>query len=295
MLAEYLKHDAGQTIMPGISVCNYTQDMEMGSVPVVMEYAHAEVFFCVSGSLMIHINNGTSLRVDPREILLLSDCSRIRDVEVAAPLEGMFLSIHQLQASECFRDISHYFGNLPLSMKRVAEFVNSSGGFRVIPGTLWSRSAFYALKHLPREDQASYTVMKTYELLYLLGNQSTDAANSQQERNGNMMTVAAGMKRYMEEHMDEKLTITELSHQFHLSRTVCKSCFRSCYGQPIHSWLLDRRMEHAAELLEHTKMPILQVAQSVGYTGVSQFNVAFRQRYGKSPREYRKMSVSNVF
>ena len=46
------------------------------------------------------------------------------------------------------------------------------------------------------------------------------------------------------------------------------------------------------ELLEATSMTALQVAQAVGYDGVSQFNPAFRRQYGCTPTQYRKMSKS---
>ena len=191
-------------------------------------------------------------------------------------------------------DLRRNFG-ISLSMKLVGEHLHAAGGFRAVPVTPWTRAVFYALRRLPQEDQSRYCVLKTFELLYLICTQEREEPGVQRGGSGSAVNVANNMKTYMEAHLDEKLTITELSHRFHLSRTACKSAFRSCFDQPIHAWLLDRRMERAAELLEKTKMPILQVAQSVGYTGVSQFNVAFRQRYGKSPREYRKMSVSVAF
>ena len=96
----------------------------------------------------------------------------------------------------------------------------------------------------------------------------------------------------MEQHLDEKLTIDYLSRRFHISPTTLKSYFRSIYGQPIHRWLQIQRMKKAANLLYTSAMSILQVAQSVGYEGVSQFNVVFKRYYGVTPGEYRKMSNS---
>ena len=295
MFAEYLRNESWHSAMPGVSVCSFSGSEKTGEVPVFLEGAHSEVLFCVSGSLSIHRTNGTEIRIESKEILLISDCSKIRSCQVLEPISGVCVVVNQTAAGDSLQQLSRQFGNLPLSMRRVGEMMESSGGFRSVPASPWSRAAFYAIRRVPAEEQGGYCVMKTFELLYLMCTQNQEGIVAQQDPGSNLLGVATSMKKYMEEHMDEKLTITDLSHRFHLSRTACKSCFRSCFGQPIHSWLLDRRMERAAELLEKTKMPILQVAQSVGYTGVSQFNVAFRQRYGKSPREYRKMSVSVVF
>ena len=172
--------------------------------------------------------------------------------------------------------------------------MRSTGGFRILAVTPWSRSAFYTLKSIPQASWGHYCVLKTFELLYLMctQNSSVEGREEDPETGSYLSGIAENMRVYMEEHLDEKLTILDLSRRFHLSRTACKSCFRSCFGQPIHSWILDRRMEQATDLLEHTNMPVLQIAQSVGYSGVSQFNAAFKQRYGKTPREYRKMSIS---
>ena len=295
MFAEYYRKEAWQTVMPGISVCTLTDSDQSGKLPLELDFAHAEAFFCTGGSMTIQKTGGSQILVEPKEILLVSDCSHVESAVVTAPLQGVILSIDQLMAGDSFRALCHDLGNLNLSMKMVGERMKAAAGVRSVTVSPWSRAVFYALKRLPQAEQGHYCILKTFELLYLICSQEQEGTVCEQEAGGSTMTVATGMKNYMEEHMDEKLTITELSHRFHLSRTACKSAFRSCFGQPIHSWLLDRRMEKAAELLEKTKMPILQVAQAVGYTGVSQFNVAFRQRYGKSPREYRKMSVSVGF
>ena len=294
MFAEFLINETWQTVMPGVSACILEGGKKTGPLPMKMEYAHAEVFFCLGGSMTIQRPGGPETTVEQKEILLLSNQINLLQAEVTAPLEGIFLKVDQQRNAETFRELCRSFGDLKLTMRQAGEQLQAGGGFRVVPVSPWTRGFFYALRKLSSEEQARYCMIKTFELLYLMCNQETESTVCQCEHGG-MMSVAAGMKSYMEAHMDEKLTITEISHRFHLSRTACKSAFRACYGQPIHSWLLDRRMEKAAELLEKTKMPILQVAQSVGYTGVSQFNVAFRQRYGKSPREFRKMSLSAAF
>ena len=99
----------------------------------------------------------------------------------------------------------------------------------------------------------------------------------------------------MEAHLDEKMTIASLSRQFQISPTALKIGFRSVYGQPIHAWLLGRRIQRAADLLQFSRLSILNIAQSVGYEGISQFNLVFKRHYGITPSQYRKMSNSTGF
>ena len=92
----------------------------------------------------------------------------------------------------------------------------------------------------------------------------------------------------MEEHLDEPLTIPALSRRACLSATTFKEEFRRLYGLPVHTWLRQRRMERAAELLHTPGLSLEKVAQAVGYSSVSQFAATFRRYYGVTPGKYRK-------
>ena len=121
------------------------------------------------------------------------------------------------------------------------------------------------------------------ELLYLLcAPQEPDPS----PQAGNLEEVA----RYMEEHLDEPLSIPQLSRRALLSPTAFKAAFRQRYGLAVHAWLRQRRMERAAQLLRGSSLTVLEVAQTVGYSSGSQFTAAFRERYGTSPGKFRKMS-----
>ena len=100
------------------------------------------------------------------------------------------------------------------------------------------------------------------------------------------------VKVYIQTHLSDKLTIALLCKQFSVSPTFLKEGFRRAYGMPIHSFLVQQRLRRAQELICTTRMSIQQIAQSVGYEGMSQFNAAFKREYGMTPGQYRKMSES---
>ena len=133
------------------------------------------------------------------------------------------------------------------------------------------------------------------ELLYLLSTQE------EQERDvppgpmpdRNLVRPLAETRRYMEEHLDEPLTIPALSRRACLSATTFKEGFRRLYGLPVHTWLRQRRMERAAELLHTLRIKRLEaVAQAVGYSSVSQFAAAFRRQYGVTPGQVSKKCLN---
>lgn len=93
---------------------------------------------------------------------------------------------------------------------------------------------------------------------------------------------------YLMEHLAERITIEELSHQFHINTTTLKESFKQVYGSSIASHVNEHRMEQAAKLLRNSDKSILQIAQSVGFQSQSRFTAAFKKQFGVLPSEYRK-------
>ena len=68
-----------------------------------------------------------------------------------------------------------------------------------------------------------------------------------------------------------------------------KQCFKSVYGMPIGAWMLQYRMNYAAEQLHSdTQISIADLAGGLGYDSQSKFAMAFRKVMGMSPTEYRR-------
>ena len=93
---------------------------------------------------------------------------------------------------------------------------------------------------------------------------------------------------FLVNHMGDRYTIEELSEQFHMNQTTLKNTFKTVYGQPPASYMKERRIGRAKELLAHSKLSIEEIAQRVGYQNQSKFTQAFKDLTGQLPREYRK-------
>lgn len=86
-------------------------------------------------------------------------------------------------------------------------------------------------------------------------------------------------------------------HKFHLddlasalnysASYVCKR-FKRETGEPIHQFLLTRRMRQACELLRHSPMSIQEIAQQVGFAEPTYFIKQFKTVMGATPLQYRK-------
>lgn len=93
---------------------------------------------------------------------------------------------------------------------------------------------------------------------------------------------------YLLHHLDERITIEDLSRQYLMNPTTLKSVFKTVYGDSLASHMKEHRMEKAAALLRETNDSVSQIAKAVGYGSPSRFSTAFREIYQMLPSEYRK-------
>jgi AraC-like DNA-binding protein len=89
------------------------------------------------------------------------------------------------------------------------------------------------------------------------------------------------------EHPGRAWTLGELGRHVGLGRSAFSARFTRLVGQPVHRYLVARRMDEAALMLETGDDAIPQIATRVGYETATAFSKAFKQRYSFSPARYR--------
>ena len=93
---------------------------------------------------------------------------------------------------------------------------------------------------------------------------------------------------FIQSHYDEELSLALLAQRCNLTPSYFSRAFREKTGTPVFEYINRLRIEKACWLLKRTKMPVIDIAFTVGYNNVSFFNRYFRKLNAMSPREYRK-------
>lgn len=97
---------------------------------------------------------------------------------------------------------------------------------------------------------------------------------------------------YIEDNLDQDLSLTKIAGTAGLSISHCKSVFRDSVGQPVHRYVIQRRVERARELLGNGERSISQVALETGFAHQSHLAYHMRRVLGMSPGSIRKSSKS---
>ncbi len=93
---------------------------------------------------------------------------------------------------------------------------------------------------------------------------------------------------YIDAHASEKLLLSDLAKDRHVSMYHLSHRFREEYGMSFQEYLSRTRCEKARQQLLLTDRPLLDIAIGCGFSDPKYFNRDFAARYGCSPKEYRK-------
>ena len=125
-------------------------------------------------------------------------------------------------------------------------------------------------------------------LLHEMIEQVMDVACPQWRSEAQQVQLIRQIHDYLLTHMEQRITIEELTHLYPINPTTLKEVFKDVYGTSIAAHLKEHRLERAAQLLRETELSIAEIARQVGYESQSKFTAAFKEQYGSLPTAYRK-------
>lgn len=153
------------------------------------------------------------------------------------------------------------------------DFVHLPPVFKLTSGN------FYEIRHSEeiegaRKEYLTGILFKLYYELFSSRKQTRDYAGEIQE--------------YIHCNYMEHITIEELARMVNMDRRYLSRLFKEKYGKTLKQFLMEFRMEKAAEFLKegHT---VICVADMVGYRDVCNFSKMFKKVKGKSPIHYREV------
>ena len=256
------------------------------------------------GRLKISSGDKT-LDVEAPSIVMLSQKDKIK-VKILKPLKLEILYFHPSAVREDFvferidKDgFKDRFGQLIYQDYLLIESFTSIKPFtdRVIPLGLYSVARMKNLFSSCESELAgqkdefwpcrsrSYFMEILFFINYSLLNAFPEEEESREEQERKEF---ASICEYLNENIEEKITLEMITSRFHINRNKLNDLFMKNTSMTCLSYLEGLRMDLAKIFLVRTALPVSEVSARVGFTDPVYFTKVFKKIYGKTPTEFRR-------
>lgn len=93
---------------------------------------------------------------------------------------------------------------------------------------------------------------------------------------------------FVETHLDQSLTIEDLSNVAGVPSRALSSAFQREAKQSVASFVLEKRIERARDMLVQTEAPISHIAYACGFSSQQHMTNSFTSKLGVTPLRYRR-------
>ena len=94
---------------------------------------------------------------------------------------------------------------------------------------------------------------------------------------------------YVDENLSNDISLETAADFAGVSSFYLSKLFKEEKGETFINYISDKRLEKSRMLLETTELSIKEITAEVGYNDQNYFSRIFKNKYGLSPKEYRKV------
>lgn len=106
-------------------------------------------------------------------------------------------------------------------------------------------------------------------------------------QNNQRMNRMQRITNYIEEHIGEKLLLTDLAEREHLTLNYISHFFKANFAMPFQTYVQHLRCRRAATMLLETDETPTEISIQCGFSALKYMNQGFESLFGCKPGEYR--------
>jgi AraC-like DNA-binding protein len=240
------------------------------------------ITFLLDGEKTVHFA-GMEVNVKPHQFVMLAAGNCLMSEKIATP----GAAYHSILIFFDNTLLSNFFDRHTMLIERPATTVDQ------LPFLLFEKDEFLinftrSLNSLLVGDKPVHSQMqkvKLEELLVYLAvhypGQIQLMRNMHYEADDDLL-----IRQAVTSHITSNITIEELAFLCNMSLSTFKRRFARLYNNSPNRWLLEKRMEKAAEMLRSNDYKASEIFSELGYENLSSFIQAFKQIHGVTPKQY---------
>ena len=251
-------------------------------------YSHShnffEMFLLISGRI-VYNTAGTSFYLKPGDFLFINRHQEHfpEMLDFSIPYERMALqvspqvlkelSMDGVDLSECFTTDTFRVYHYPHPIRSRLSSLLDHLTF------LYNSEDIYGKRILGRSCLAEFFVE--------VNKHNNDPHIFSFSRDNKEMGLMALVDQYFKDHMDQQITVAQLSEYFYMKRYYFMHRFKEISGMTIYQYILRLRLNEA-EAMVRGGASFIFASQQCGFGDYSNYYRCFKKEYGVSPREYFK-------
>lgn len=138
-----------------------------------------------------------------------------------------------------------------------------------------------AIKEDTLENKAIFMAQRIYELIIKI---------SVFTNTGRISEMTSLIKRYIDNHIYEKLSLDTISSGLNIPKHTINRLFKEEIKMSPYNHILTRKMDICRNLLTQTSLSIKEIAFMLGFSDQYYFSNIFKKRMGLSPLKYRNLN-----
>ena len=101
------------------------------------------------------------------------------------------------------------------------------------------------------------------------------------------------MMQFIQQNYNKQISLVDIAASVNVSKSTALNIFKQFINDTPVNYLLSYRLKKAANMLKATENKIDYIALETGFEYESYFNRRFKQCYGITPGQYRKLKLEN--
>lgn len=185
-------------------------------------------------------------------------------------------------------EVQQMMNTIPVDLGKIGTTLGLEKNWYVSKTPPKLRHLFLQFYEAEGIEQLGYFKIKAIELLYHIDQLTQNNGCDFKYYDKGQIQIAKDICHYMITHLDEKVSLEELTQKAKVNLSLFHMVFNQIYGDTPYAYLKKYKMNIAARWLAGGKSKISDIAAELGYSNASKFAKAFQSVYGQLPKDYRK-------
>lgn len=253
-------------------------DLPQGFSCLYRSYEYSRMCTIIEGSKRVSVNDGVEFKYDPQQFIVLPPHSNV-EMSITVPTKALVFELN----SDLIKSVSEKISvNYEIDSSTLIE----DRFFLGIVNNGINNCLTKISNTSPKLDKNAVFLIDLYaqELVYNL----VQLKGIQQVLNLENENPIHKAIKYMQDNSDSPVSIKQLASDLNMSEASFCQNFKKIVGFTPLEYLTNLKLLKAKELIKNHS--ISDTAYDLGYENISHFIALFKNKYGITPKQYKKIN-----